>query len=631
MPKPNLAIANNPLKTKMDLANAVKQLCDPLVPYFSPNGALVDIGPTFSRTSQRVAQLEAFARPLWGLAPLLGGGGSWEHWDIYIRGITSGTDTGNREYWGDVGSCDQRQVELAALALTLLLATEHSWGQLDERGKAGLASWIAQTNKQDTVDTNWLFFRVLVNMALMKVGAEYDKDMMQRDLKRLDEFYLSDGWYKDGDTDQMDYYIPFAFHFYSLIYAKIMENVDPVRSATYKERAVRFAQDFIHWFGTDGEALVFGRSLTYRFAQSSFWGALAFAGVEAMPWGVIKGLLLRNLRWWFKQPIFTAEGILTIGYSYPNLIMAESYNAPGSPYWALKSFLPLALSDDHPFWQAEELPLPVLEPKSVQKEARMILCREASGKNVFAYTSGQHAGFEPAHTAAKYAKFAYSNLFGFSVPKGNFGLEQGAYDNNLALAEKDNLYRTRRKCEKIQVEDTFIYSLWKPWNNVKVETWIVPGAPWHVRIHRIQTERELDLAEGGFALPKEMSIYEGYSEKDFLVNDRGVAAFLPWGGTGIKSLLGEMNGEFIHAEPNTNLVHPHTMIPTLRGVLEPGTHWIASAVFAYTQLDNAKKAYEQVPELQAAGNRISVKAGETGETLIELEMLRHVRNNMMRI
>src|SRR5207248_7125795 len=124
------------------------------------------------------------------------------------------------------------------------------------------------------------------------------------------------------------------------------------------ERARLFAKDFVHYFNAEGTALPFGRSLTYRFAQGAFWGALAFANVEALPWGVIKGLYLRHLRWWMRQPIFTETGLLTIGYTYPNLVMAESYNSSQSPYWALKAFLPLALPEEHPFWQAEETSLP---------------------------------------------------------------------------------------------------------------------------------------------------------------------------------------------------------------------------------------------------------------------------------
>ncbi|WP_028611558.1 DUF2264 domain-containing protein [Paenibacillus harenae] len=611
-------LANNPLETREDLALAVQHLCDPLVPYYSPNGAMLDIGSTASRTSERTAQMEAFARPLWGLAPLLGGGGTWAHWDIYMKGIRSGTDPENKEYWGDIHDCDQKMVELATIALTLILTPERIWEPLSPVERSNLASWIGQTNKRVTVDTNWLFFRVLVNVALLKVGAEHDRERMEQDLDRLDAFYLSDGWYKDGDTEQMDYYIPFAFHYYSLIYAKVMETEDPRRSRTYKERAALFAKHFVHWFGEVGAAIAFGRSLAYRFAQSCFWGALAFADVEALPWGAIKGLLLRNLRWWFKQPIFTNEGILTIGYSYPNLVMAESYNAPGSPYWALKSFLPIALAEEHPFWQAEELPLPELALQSVQQEARMILCREFAGNHAVAFTSGQHAGFEPAHTAAKYGKFAYSNLYGFSVPKGNIGLEQGAYDNNLALAERDDQFRTRRRCEAFSIDNGVLYSLWRPWRDVEVRSWIVPGLPWHVRIHRIETSRELDAAEGGFAFPRERNMVQ-CRDQDIVISEGSAAVHLPWGGAGIQSLLGECRAILLHPEPNTNLLHPRTIIPTLRTELDKGIHWLASSIFVSTDTANLKEAYENAPELEVADDTITVKANN--EVLLKLAML----------
>src|SRR5699024_9406771 len=117
----------------------------------------------------------------------------------------------------------------------------------------------------------------------------------------------------------------------------------------------------------------------YRFAQGCFWSALAFSGTEALPWGVIKGILNRHMRWWFSQPIFDAEGKLTLGYRYPNLHMCEGYNSSQSPYWALKSFAVLALPEEHPFWQAEELPLPRLEAVKVLPHAGMIIQREKDG------------------------------------------------------------------------------------------------------------------------------------------------------------------------------------------------------------------------------------------------------------
>jgi hypothetical protein len=58
----------------------------------------------------------------------------------------------------------------------------------------------------------------------------------------------------------------------------------------------------------------------------SFWGALAYAGVELpepLTWGMVKGIVLRNLRWWQTQgDIWSSSGTLTLGYSYPNMYVS---------------------------------------------------------------------------------------------------------------------------------------------------------------------------------------------------------------------------------------------------------------------------------------------------------------------
>jgi hypothetical protein len=58
---------------------------------------------------------------------------------------------------------------------------------------------------------------------------------------------------------------------------------------------------------------------------------VAFADVEVLPRGTVKGLYLRHLRWWMRQPMLTDSGAPTIGYQYPNLLMRENYNSHASP------------------------------------------------------------------------------------------------------------------------------------------------------------------------------------------------------------------------------------------------------------------------------------------------------------
>lgn len=51
---------------------------------------------------------------------------------------------------------------------------------------------------------------------------------------------------------------------------------------------------------------------------------------------------MRHFRWWFEKPIMGIDGLLGIGYAYPNLVMTENYNAPDHRIGPLKLclFLP---------------------------------------------------------------------------------------------------------------------------------------------------------------------------------------------------------------------------------------------------------------------------------------------------
>lgn len=614
-----LPIYNNDLKTKMDLQEAFIQLTNPLKPYFTEGRAGFQLGNTSASYPDYIASMEGFSRVLWGLAPLAAGGRDSELWESFVQGVKNGTNPEHEEYWGDVNHYDQRLVEMAALGFSLAIAPGKIWEPLNEQEKNNFSKWLMQINNHNVYDCNWLFFRVLVNLGLKKVGAGYDEEKVKEALDRLDKFYIGDGWYTDGIGGHSDYYIPFAIHYYSLIYAKLMEKEDPERSKLYKERAATFAKEFIYWFSEDGSAIPYGRSLSYRFAQSAFWSALAYAEVDVFSLGVIKGLVLRNLRWWFKQPIFDSEGRLTIGYAYPNLVMAENYNSPGSPYWALKTFLPLCLDDNHPFWTAEEEELPELKECSVQQKPHLVLCKNKNNSNLLAFNTGHLSTNEHTHTSAKYEKFVYSTAFGFSVPRAEWGIGQGAFDSMLALSEEDNIYRVKRYCEEYKIEENIIYSRWKPWHDVEVRTWIVCGNPWHVRIHSIDTARTLDTAEGSFALGLE---HKDFTKVDYdtVTNEKEALIKSQCGMTAIVNLQGERKAQVVFPNSNTNIMHSRTAIPTLTAKLKPGKHLIAAAFYGDTEAVGFEKCKGEAPYLEIRDNYIYIMSGDKTTILFKHEL-----------
>ncbi|GBF06064.1 hypothetical protein DAERI_070062 [Deinococcus aerius] len=290
--------------------------------------------------------------------------------------------------------------------------------------------------------------------------------------------------------------------------------------------------------------------------------------------------------------------------------MAEEYNSPQSPYWALKFFLPLALPQGHPFWQAEEEDLPALDAVRPQPHPGVLVCRDDARGHVF-ILSGRQTATWPNHGPEKYAKFAYSTAFGFSVPVGHGDLSKGAFDSVLALADDPEHFRPRERSRDCRVGGDALFSRWRPWPDVEVETWLLPALPWHVRVHRVRTGRHLWSAEGGWALDR-----TGDDGQDRAGTGHGVAvdvggalSLFPAGASGIRDLLGARTGEVVRAAPNTNLLHPRTVIPTLRGELAPGEHLLACAVLGLpgTGAGEVRAVWESPP-------RVSLEKGALGLT-----------------
>ncbi|MFG6196270.1 DUF2264 domain-containing protein [Nonomuraea sp. JJY05] len=579
--------AGRPGSDRDDLQRQVLDLVAPLTTRFGAGGGRLRLGFSTAHYDRAASELEAFARPLWGLAPLAAGGGGFDHWELWRAGLAAGTDPDHPDYWGAAFDRNQRLVETAAIGLALALAPEQIWDPLTGAQRDTVAAWLRHSVTVEPNDNNWLFFPVMVGLGLDRVGVAHDRDANTARLDRLEQFDLGHGWYSDGPKWQRDYYIPFAMHYYGLIYAALGD--DPARAGRFRERAAAFAHDFQHWFTGEGVAVPFGRSLTYRFAQSAFWGALAFAGVEALPWDVTKGHLLRNLRWWDRQPIRDTAGLLTIGYGYPQPHLAEQYNAPGSPYWAMKAFLPLALPAEHPFWAAKEADAPPLPEVSTQPEAGVALLRCEEGRHVVLLSAGQHAPWA-RHGAAKYAKFAYSTRFGFSVPAGTYGLEQGAFDSTLALSEDGEHWRPCEVPDHVSAVNGVLHARWTPWDDVEIMTWLVALPPWHVRVHRIRTGRALRTAEGAFAVdrdrpPARVDTGPGRARLD---SPNGLCV--------IEDLSGEREGDLVTALPGTNVFAPRTVIPTLKGDLPPGDHLLACAVIG---LEAAGAGWPEPPAWEA--------------------------------
>ena len=536
------------LHTRQDFVTLLTELIEPLKPFYSPQKAGLKLGATSAYYRDEVAQMEGFARVLWGLTPLFAGGTANEEFaTLYRQGLINGTDPDSPEYWGETEQYDQMLVEMAALAYGLIFARATLWDPLSKAEQDNVYHWLNQINHCRCYDCNWRFFNVLVNTAFIKLGRPHNQEWMEDSLAYIEECYLGDGWYQDGVGGMADYYVPFAIHFYSLLYSHAMKEEDPQRAQLFVARAQRFGQDFIYWFAPDGAAIPYGRSLTYRFAQVAFFSVCVATKTEVFSLAVMKGLIVRHLNYWCAQNIFDPSHLLTIGYAYPNLTMQEGYNAPGSPYWALKAFACLALPSTDEFWHVTAAELPELPERALFQTPEYLIQRRADGNVCF--FPGQTSEHKHTHTAEKYDKFIYSTKYGFSVLKTNLSLAEVAPDNTTCFKIFGQFF-LRTKATLLELSAETIKTEWSPLPGIEVETTIKLTAFGHLRQHRIVSAFACEMYDSGFAEAQGQG--QGSETVRVLAVQGAGAAFE-------QSL-----------EPNTNLLHTQTTMKTCCYQIVPG-------------------------------------------------------------
>ncbi len=545
------------LNSKKDFQDLMHLFLDPLKKHYSDGGARLRIKGAGASYKEITIELEAFSRPLWALAPFwFGGGTDKEFEEIYKKGFKNGVDPKSEDYWDGFTDYDQRFVEMAAMSSALVLCKDKLFDFLSDENKSNLEAWLNQINNHTIPQNNWYFFRVTVNVALKKCGLKYDAELLEKDLQDLESYYLSEGWYKDGPTGHIDYYVPFGMHYFGLMYSVMMGEEDPERCKRFKERATIFANEFLHFFANDGSAIPYGRSLTYRFAQCSFFSACVFAGLD-IDLGVAKGIITRHFDYWLKQDIVDNGGVLTVGYAYPNLFMSEIYNAKGSPYWSMLTFVILGLSDEHEFWKIEAKPLPTLSNLKCFKPANMIVQRLNDGDNAILYMPAELELYSYGTYLEKYSKFAYSTKFGFSVMRSSATLQDAAPDSMLAFVIDGNVF-VRKTSKAFEVFEEKITSTWSPFIGIDVKTTITFTEKGHIRHHEIESAYDCIALDCGFSLPKFVDDYAQTVDKNTAkVSGNNLCCE-------VKSLTDAGVGVVQDCFPNTNILFKNTTIPAVK-------------------------------------------------------------------
>ncbi|MFI8524289.1 DUF2264 domain-containing protein [Promicromonospora sukumoe] len=352
------------------LAGYADELLAAVRPYASPSGSLITLPGTPGGYGTAVDGLEGFARTFLLAGFRLAGEDGADPTGLaerYAAGLAAGTDPTHPERWTRPEEHGQAKVEAASLALILDLTRPWIWDRMEQSAQEHVVGYLGSVVGDDAYpDNNWVWFRIVVETFLRSVGGPFSADDVARDLAAHDRFRRPGGWFADGPERSFDHYAGWALHLYPALWARMSGAAEvaaaagddlAARSASDREHLARYLDDALALVGADGSPLLQGRSLTYRFAAAAPFWAGAVAGVGRP--GQLREAATRIVRHFADHDVPGDDGLLTLGWHHPWRPIAQRYSGTGSPYWASKGLLGLALPASHEVWTAAPEPLPV--------------------------------------------------------------------------------------------------------------------------------------------------------------------------------------------------------------------------------------------------------------------------------
>lgn len=328
---------------------------------------LTEFSPSFDNRNRKVIYMETFGRLMAGIAPWLAlpddaTAESRQRKQLREWALASyrnAVDPTSPDYlcWGVSG---QNLVDAAYIAESFLRAYDTLWQPLDTLTKQRYFKEFQKLRRIDPPYTNWLLFSSVIESFLAKAGGGYDEYRVNMACRKVEEWYVGDGWYADGPTFAFDYYSSYVFHamyletLQAMIDAKMNTRID---YSKYHERALKRAQKYAiileRFISPEGTFPVIGRSTPYRLAAMQPLALLAW--YQKMPKELTNGQVRAALtqvmhRMFDHQQNYNQKGFLTIGFCGSQPETADWYTNNGSLYMTSLAFMPLGLPANHPFW-----------------------------------------------------------------------------------------------------------------------------------------------------------------------------------------------------------------------------------------------------------------------------------------
>ncbi|WP_285726947.1 DUF2264 domain-containing protein [Psychromicrobium xiongbiense] len=487
-------------------------------PYAMEDHALINLPGRTARSGYWSDGLEGFARTfLLASFRVAGERGSDPHGylESYRRGLVAGVRGG----WPPMTPRSQPQVEAASIAIGLYLTKEWLWETLSEAEQAAVARWLFGSNDGPANDNNWVLFQVVVAEFLAGVGYDYNPEHLQHGFRRLEDWYVGGGWYRDGDGDYFDYYCAWAMHLYPVLWLRMAEARDPERVArlrpVFGARLAEFLPDHAGFFGSSGSPVYQGRSLIYRYAAVAPFFAAALLGLDAEDAPADSGLRPGQIRRiasgaarFFVDHGAYRTGLPTMGWFHEFQPMTQDYSGPASPFWSSKAFVGLLLPTEHPVWTAVEEPMPVerADRRRIATGPNFLLASTADDGVARVLNHGSDKYYGPAlNDDPAYSRLAYSS---HTAPLYH---PAGPLDNHVAVLDEYGTASRRLRIHRLPARAGSLASYYRPvWGMQdpeespwRISTVTATTGGYEVRLHLVEYSGPEVPGEGMAVLVRE--------------------------------------------------------------------------------------------------------------------------------
>ena len=325
----------------------------------------LETGPGYFLKVEKVTYTEVVGRTLAGIAPWLTlpdddtkEGGMRKQVRIEIlKGLANAVNPSNADYL-NFRTEAQHIVDAAFIAQAFLRAPAQIWEPLDSLTKKRFVEEFKSLRTRKPAYNNWLLFSGITEAFLLTIGEQADPLRIDIAWRKMKEWYVGDGWYKDGENFSLDYYNSYVIHSMLVDMLRVMVEKKMVPQAEYDQalkRMIRYAEFQERVISPEGTYPPIGRSMTYRTA--AFQALAQVALMEKLPEYInpaqVRCALTKVMHNLFEADgTFDDKGWLQLGLAGHQPTIADQYTSTGSLYICTIGFLPLGLPPSNPFWSA---------------------------------------------------------------------------------------------------------------------------------------------------------------------------------------------------------------------------------------------------------------------------------------